>query len=329
MKSLKFAAVSIMASSFLALAACGGGENSNGNNNSEPKTEEQGEKKLSGEIMIDGSSTVGPIGEVVAEEFNAEHPDVQAPIGVSGTGGGFERFAAGETDISQASRPIKDEEKEALEKAGIEFTEFKVANDGLSVVVNKENDWVKEMTVDQLQQMWSDGGAKMWSDIDPSWPKEEIKFYSPGTDSGTYDYFTEAILEANDKENEMTKAATLSEDDNVLVKGVQNDKNAIGYFGYAYYVNNKDSFKVVPVVNEEGKAVEPSDATVEDGSYNPLSRPLYIYVKNDSMKEKEEVKEFVRFYLENASAMAPEAGYVSLPQDETDAAMKAFEEATK
>ncbi|MGD6815457.1 PstS family phosphate ABC transporter substrate-binding protein [Metabacillus sp. 84] len=332
MKSLKFMAVSIMASSFLALAACGGGEGTNGgsgSSSSEKPAEESAEKKLSGEIAIDGSSTVAPIGEVVSEEFNAEHPDVKAPIGVSGTGGGFERFIKGETDISQASRPIKDEEKKALEDAGIEYTEFKVANDGLSVVVNQENDWVNELTVDQLQQMWSEGGAKMWSDIDPSWPEEEIKFYSPGTDSGTFDYFTEVILEANDKENEITTAATLSEDDNVLVKGVQNDKNAIGYFGYAYYLENKDTFKVVPIVNEEGEAVEPTDETVEDGSYNPLSRPLFIYVKNESLTEKEEVKEFVKFYLEQASTLASQVGYVSLPQEETDAAMEAFEEATK
>ncbi|KZZ86329.1 PstS family phosphate ABC transporter substrate-binding protein [Bacillus sp. SJS] len=327
MKSLKFMAVTIMASSVLALAACG----NSGDTAKEGEKTEQTDKKLSGEIAIDGSSTVAPIGEAVSEEFSAENPDVKAPIGVSGTGGGFERFVAGETDISQASRPIKDEEAKAAKDAGIEYTEFKIANDGLSVVVSKENDFVKELTVDQLQAMWTENGkAEKWSDIDPSWPKEEIKFYSPGTDSGTYDYFTEAILEANDKKgNPMTKSATLSEDDNVLVKGVQNDKNAIGYFGFSYYYENKDTMRAVPVVNEEGKAVEPNHDTIEDGSYNPLSRPLYIYVSNKSLQEKEQVKEFVKFYLENAATLSEEVGYVKLPEDEAKEQMTKFEEATK
>ncbi|MCM3596237.1 PstS family phosphate ABC transporter substrate-binding protein [Metabacillus idriensis] len=311
MKSFKFLAMTIMISSLLAFAAaCGNGESKEGNGSEAGTSEEAAQ--LEGEVGIDGSSTVAPIGEAVSEEFAMDNKDVKAPIGVSGTGGGFEKFVAGETDISQASRPIKDEEAQAAKEAGIEYTELQVAFDGLSVVVNKENDFIKELTVEDLKKIWvEDGKEKKWSDINPKWPDETIKLFSPGTDSGTYDYFNEVILE----DEAVAKQATLSEDDNVLVKGVQSDKTAMGFFGYAYYLENKDTLKVVPIVNEEGKAVEPTNETVESGDYNPLSRPLYIYVNNAAMKEKPQVAEYVKFYMENAGALAEEVGYVSLPED--------------
>ncbi|WP_338789071.1 PstS family phosphate ABC transporter substrate-binding protein [Metabacillus sp. FJAT-53654] len=328
MKSFKFLAMSIMLSSLLAFAAaCGNGEDAatgeNGTEDTE-QTKESGEEsaELEGEIGIDGSSTVAPIGEAVSEEFSMDHPKVQAPIGISGTGGGFEKFTAGETDISEASRPIKDEEKTAAADNGIEFTEFQVAYDGLSVVVNKENDFIDKLTVEDLKKLWvEDGSVKKWSDINADWPEEEVKFFSPGADSGTYDYFNEVILE----DAAIVKSATLSEDDNTLVKGVTGDTNAIGYFGYAYYLENKDNLKVVPIVNEAGEAIEPTNETVESGEYNPLSRPLYIYVNNASIKDKEHVAEYVKFYLENAGALAEEVGYVSLPEEEYTTQLETLE----
>ncbi|KKI88603.1 phosphate-binding protein [Bacillus sp. SA1-12] len=314
MKSFKFLALSIILSSLVAFAAaCGNGEDAATGENGNTETAEQESAELEGEIGIDGSSTVAPIGEAVSEEFSIDNPKVQAPIGVSGTGGGFEKFTVGEIDIAEASRPIKDEEKQAAADNGVEFTEFKVAFDGLSVVVNKENDFVDKLSVEDLKKLWlEDGTTKKWSDINPDWPAEEIKFFSPGADSGTYDYFDEVILE----EQPIVKNATLSEDDNTLVKGVTGDKNSIGYFGYAYYLENKDNLKIVPIVNEAGEAVEPTNETVESGDYNPLSRPLFIYVNNASIKEDGPVYEYVKFYLENAGALAEEVGYVSLPEEE-------------
>ncbi|APH04373.1 PstS family phosphate ABC transporter substrate-binding protein [Bacillus weihaiensis] len=332
MKNFKFLALSIMISSLLAFATACGNEAEEGATEgttteettegatSEETSEEAAE--LEGEVAIDGSSTVAPIGEAVSEEFAGVHPKVQAPIGVSGTGGGFEKFIAKETDISEASRPIKEEEKTAAEEAGIEFTEFKVAFDGLSVVVNKENDFLDQLTVEDLKKLWiEDGNVKKWSDINPDWPAEEVKFFSPGTDSGTYDYFNEVILE----DEQIVKSAQLSEDDNTLVKGVTGDKNGIGYFGYAYYLENKDNLKVVPIVNEAGEAVEPTNETVESGDYNPLSRPLFIYVNNASIKDKEHVYEYVKFYLENAAELATEVGYVSLPEEEYTTQLETLE----
>ncbi|MGM7721114.1 PstS family phosphate ABC transporter substrate-binding protein [uncultured Metabacillus sp.] len=315
MKSFKFLALSIILSSLVAFAAaCGNGDDAaSGETETNETAGEDSAAQLEGEIGIDGSSTVAPIGEAISEEFSIDNPNVQAPIGVSGTGGGFEKFTVGETDISQASRPIKEEEKQAAADNGIEFTEFKVAFDGLSIVVNKENDFVDQLTVEDLKKLWvEDGKTKKWSDINPEWPAEEVKFFSPGADSGTYDYFNEVILE----DAPIVKAATLSEDDNTLVKGVTGDTNAIGYFGYAYYLENKDNLKVVPIVNEAGEAVEPTNESVESGEYNPLSRPLYIYVNNASIKEDGPVYEYVKFYLENAGALAEEVGYVSLPEEE-------------
>lgn len=323
MKSFKFLALLIVLSSLLAFAAaCGNGETEEGTTGETTTEATEEAAELEGEVAIDGSSTVAPIGEAVSEEFSAEHSAVQAPIGISGTGGGFKRFTVGETDISQASRPIKDEEKALAAENGIELTEFKVAFDGLSVVVNKENDFVDKLSVEDLKKLWvEDGTAKKWSDINPDWPAEEVKFFSPGTDSGTYDYFNEVILE----DEQIVKSAQLSEDDNTLVKGVTGDKNSLGYFGYAYYLENKDNLKIVPIVNEAGEAVEPTNETVESGEYNPLSRPLFIYVNNASLKEKAQVYEYVKFYLENAGALAEEVGYVSLPEEEYTTQLETLE----
>ncbi|PLR85939.1 phosphate-binding protein [Bacillus canaveralius] len=319
MKKFKFLALSAVMSTLLAVtAACGNGtEGDNENTDSGTGTENA---QLSGDINIDGSSTVYPIMEAVAEEYQMEQPDVKVSVGFSGTGGGFEKFIAGQTDMANASRPIKDEEKAQLEEKGIEFTEFKLANDGLSVVVNPDNDWVDNLTVEELKKMWvNDGTTKKWSDIREGWPEEEIKFYSPGTDSGTYDYWNEVILE----DEEMVQGATQSEDDNVLVQGVGNDKNAIGFFGYAYYVENKDSLKVVPIDNGEGP-VEPTNETVESGEYAPLSRPLFTYVSNEAVKE-EHVYDYMTYLLENAGALSEDVGYVSLPEEDYTAGLETLE----
>lgn len=312
MTSLKKLALSVMMGGVLVFTAACGQEETTGSD-----TES---KQLSGEINIDGSSTVYPIMEAVAEEYLAVQPDVKVSVGLSGTGGGFKAFIAGETDMSNASRPIKDEESAQLEEKGIDFTEFKLAYDGLSVVVNKDNTWVDHLTVDELKKIWiEDGSVKKWSDIRADWPAEEIKFYSPGTDSGTFDYFNEVILE----DQPIAQNATLSEDDNVLVQGVTGDKNAIGYFGYAYYLENKDNLKVVPIDGGTGP-VEPNNETIESGEYSPLSRPLFTYVKNESLK-KEEVYDYTNFLIENAADLAEEVGYVRLPEEEYTSALETLE----
>ena len=304
--------MSAVIGSTVALAACGGGQGSGAGGSAE---------QLKGNVAIDGSSTVYPIMEAVGEEYMATQPGVQVSVGLSGTGGGFEKFTKGETDLSNASRPIKDEEKKAAEEGGVDFQEFELAYDGLSVVVNKENDWVDHLTVEELEKMWvNDGKAKKWSDIREGWPDEEIKFYSPGHDSGTFDYFDEVILDGK----EITESATLSEDDNVLVNGVTGDKNAIGYFGYAYYSENKDKLKVVPIDGGNGP-VEPTKETVMSGEYAPLSRPLYTYASVGALKDKEQVYDYVKFTLENAGELAEEVGYVSLKDEEYDEQLKTLE----
>jgi phosphate transport system substrate-binding protein len=277
-------------------------------------------KQLSGEVKIDGSSTVYPIMEAVAEEYQMVQPDVRVSVGLSGTGGGFKAFIAGETDMSNASRPIKDEEKAQLDEKGIEFTEIKLAFDGLSVLVNKENTWVDHLTVDELKKLWiEDGSDRKWSDIREGWPEEEIKFYSPGTDSGTFDYFNEVVLE----DQPIVQSATLSEDDNILVQGISGEKNGIGYMGFAYYLENKDNLKIVPIDGGTGP-VEPTNETIESGEYAPLSRPLFTYVKNESVKN-EEVYDYVKFVIENAADLSEEVGYVRLPQEEYDKDLDALE----
>ncbi|SOC36254.1 PstS family phosphate ABC transporter substrate-binding protein [Ureibacillus acetophenoni] len=324
MKKWKYLTMTAVVGSALFLAACGSNEetgdketetNTATNTGSETTNEEAA--LLTGSVSGDGSSTVAPITEALVEIYFDEQPEVKVSAGVSGTGGGFEKFIAGETDFSNASRPIKDEEKAALEEAGIDYTEFKIANDGLTVVVNPENTWATDLTVEQLKEIWiEDGTDKKWSDIDPSWPAEEIVYYSPGTDSGTYDYFDEVILDGEDLES----SAQLSEDDNVLVQGVAGDKNAIGFFGYAYYLENTDKLTAVKV-----NGVEPNNETIETNEYSPLSRPLFVYVNNAKVKENEAFYNFMEFTLNNAGDMAEEVGYVRLPDEMYQEGLKTLE----
>lgn len=320
MKKWQYLTSTALLGSAILLGACGGEENNDETSTAAQTNTEQaetGSAQLTGNVVGDGSSTVAPITEALVEKYAAVQKDVRVAVGVSGTGGGFEKFINGETDFSNASRPIKDTEVEELKSAGVEFTEFELAYDGLSVVVHPENTWAKDLTVDQLKQIWvEDGSTKKWSDIDPSWPDEEIVFYSPGSDSGTYDYFDEIILDGED----IVKSATLSEDDNVLVQGVTADKNAIGYFGYAYYLENKDKLQVVTV-----DGVEPTNETIESGEYSPLSRPLFVYVKNSAVKDNEATYDFMKFTLENAGEMAEAVGYVSLPDEKYEEALKELE----
>lgn len=265
-------------------------------------------------VKVDGSSTVYPITEAVAEEFQkAKKNAVKVTVGISGTGGGFKRFCRGETDISDASRPILRKEMDICKAAGIKYFELPIAYDALTVVVNPKNNWAGTMTVAELKKMWepgAKGNVTMWSDVKPGWPASNIKLFGPGADSGTFDYFTEAV---NGKSKASRPDYTASEDDNVLVTGVSRDKYAIGYFGYAYYVANQKKLKAVAIVNKDGKAVLPSKAAVEDGSYNPLARPIFIYV-NAASYDKPEVKEFVDFYLTHGGKLASEVKYVALPK---------------
>ena len=270
---------------------------------------------IEGEIQVDGSSTVFPITEAMAEEFGIlTDRGVRVTVGVSGTGGGFKRFCAGETDISDASRPIKDSEVELCTEAGIEFVEVPVAFDGLTVVINPDNDWVDFLTVDELNHIFRpDDYAISWADVRDGFPDLEIALYAPGADSGTFDYFTEAIN--GDGGVHRSDNTTFSEDDNVLVQGVASDRGGVGYFGFSYYANNADALKAVPVVNDAGDKVTPSSETINDGSYNPLSRPLFIYVSVESL-EREEVAAFVEYFLTDGTWLVdtPEVGYVQLPQ---------------
>lgn len=264
---------------------------------------------LSGTIVADGSSTVGPITEAVAEEFAAVAPGVQLEVSISGTGGGFERFCNGETDIQNASREIKDSEADLCAENGVEWYEFEVAYDGIAIVVNPSNDFVECLTVDQLKMMWQpEGTATNWNQIDPSFPDKPIVLYGPGTASGTFDYFTAQIV---GEEGSSTTNYLPSEDDNQLVEGVAGDENALGYFGLAYYEQNMDRLKLVQVDGGNG-CVEPTAESVQDLTYAPLSRPLYLYVKAESLA-RPEVQEFVKFYIASASELVADVGYVASP----------------
>lgn len=269
----------------------------------------------SGEIKIDGSSTVYPLSEAVAEEYRAVESNVRVTVGESGTGGGFKKFSRGDIDINDASRPITKEEIELCKEGGVEFIELPVAYDGLAVVVNKENNFVDYLTVAELKKLWepaAQGKIKTWNQIRPSFPNQPINLYGGGTASGTYDYFTEAIV---GKAKSSRGDYNASEDDNVLVKGVSSDKNALGYFGLAYYENNADKLKLVPINDEDDSngagGIIPSQETVSNGTYAPLSRPEFIYV-NAKSADRPEVKSFITFYLENAPQLSKEIGYVPL-----------------
>jgi len=268
-----------------------------------------GSKALQGAVRMDGSSTVFPISEAVAEEYLAVQPRVRVTVGVSGTGGGFKKFINKEIDINAASRPIKDSEIQRAQEAGISFIELPIAFDGLSVVVNPKNDWVDHLTVSELNRIWQpDSVVKTWKDVRAEWPDEVIKLYGPGTDSGTFDYFTGTI---NGKEQASRADFTASEDDNVLVQGLAGDRYSLGYFGYAYYKENKNKLRVVPIDGGTGP-VEPTEITINNGSYAPLSRPIYIYLNAASL-DKPEVADFVDFYINNAGILASEVGYINLP----------------
>lgn len=266
---------------------------------------------LSGTIVADGSSTVGPITEAVAEEFAAIASDVQVEVSISGTGGGFERFCNGETDVQDASRAIKDEEAAKCAENGVDFYVFEVAYDGIAIVVNPENDFVDCLTVDQLKMMWQpENPATNWNQIDPSFPDQPISLYGPGTSSGTFDYFTAQIV---GEEGSSNVDYMPSEDDNQLVEGVAGDENALGYFGLAYYEQNADRLKLVSVDSGNG-CVEPSSETVQDLSYSPLSRPLFVYVNAASL-QRPEVQEFMKFYLASAFELVADVGYVDSPTE--------------
>lgn len=268
--------------------------------------------QLEGEVSIDGSSTVFPITEAVADAFREKFPKVNVTVGVSGTGGGFKRFTKGETDISNASRPIKGEEFEQCNASKTAFIEVPVAYDGLSVVVNPGNDWAKELTVDDLKKIFleADDQPKNWSEIKEGYPDVPLKIYAPGTASGTFDYFKEVV--ASEEGASIRSDMSVSEDDNVLVTGVAGEKGAIGFFGCAYLFENADKVKAVPIVNKAGETTMPTPETIESGDYNPLSRPLFIYVNNDSLR-RPEMKQFVDFYLANAPELSAKVGYVALP----------------
>ena len=291
------------------LAACGGGGSSQTGGTSAQV------------ITIDGSSTVFPITEAVAEDFQAANRGTRVTVGTSGTGGGFQKFCRNETDISNASRPIKSTEAEACAKAGIDFIELPIAYDGIAIVVNPKNTWATSMTVAELKKLWepaAQGKVTRWSQIRPGWPDQEVHLFGAGVDSGTFDYFTEAVV---GKEAASRGDYTSSEDDNVIVQGVSGDVNALGYFGYAYYEQNKDKLKVVPIDDQDEKngtgAIAPSPDTVSNGTYRPLSRPVFIYPKVKAL-ERAEVKQFVDFYLDKGSALARDVGYIALPQREHD-----------
>ena len=266
-------------------------------------------------IKIDGSSTVYPITEAVAEEFQTSKKNaIQVTVGISGTGGGFKKFCRDEIDIANASRPISEKEIEACKSAGIQYIEMPVAFDALTIVVNPNNTFFKNITtVDELKAMWeptAQDKVMRWNQINPAWPDAPIKLYGPGADSGTFEYFTDAVV---GKAKSSRGDYTASEDDNVLVQGVSRDPNALGYFGYAYYAENKSRLKALAIVNPKTNAVvEPSNATVMDGTYQPLSRPIFIYIKAASL-DKPEVKEFIDFYMKNATQLTQEVKYVPLP----------------
>lgn len=310
----------LIAIGLVAFAACGGGDNGDGSPDGSPPASEpaggDGEidyGSLSGSLRVDGSSTVFPISEAVAEEFSAVS-DVRVNVGFSGTGGGFERFCRGEIEVSDASRPIKQDEIDACAGDGInDITELQVAIDALTVVANPNNDFLECLTVQQLHDIFT-GTANRWSDIDPSFPDDEIVRFFPGTDSGTFDYFVEAVIEGVDENATHTGDGTASEDDNVLAQGVEGDENGLGYFGFAYFQEAGQQLKAIAIDGGEG-CVEPSLEAALDGSYQPLSRPLFIYTRESFLRDQPEILGFIKFYIDNANALSEEVGYVPLPDD--------------
>lgn len=311
--------------SALIFSGCGGSKDSKSGVNSDTEN-------IIGDIKIDGSSTVYPISEAVAEEFKVGYPNVKVTIGLSGTGGGFKKFGRGETDINDASRSITHKEDSLCKASNITSLEMKVAFDGMAVVVNPQNTWVNDITVAELKKIWepeAQGKIKFWNQIRAEWPKEEIHLFGAGVESGTYDYFTEAIV---GKSHSSRGDYTASEDDNVLVQGISTDKLALGFFGIAYFEENKDKLKVIPVDDQNdanGKGpILPSIETVKNKTYSPLGRPLFIYVNSTAAKRKE-VQTFVDFYLTNGGALSQEVGYISMTDEEYKAEKSKFDEFVK
>jgi phosphate transport system substrate-binding protein len=293
--------------SLTTLVGCGGKDSAQ-NTSGKPATQQSEKTSLQGTITVDGSSTVFPITEAVGEEFRKMNSDVKVTVGLSGTGGGFKKFIAKEIDINDASRPIKDSEKKAAEASKVGYKEVAVAYDGLSIVVNPKNTFVNHLTVDELNKIWNkDSKVKTWKDVRAEWPNEPIKLYGPGADSGTFDYFTEEI---NGETGNIRADYTASE---------AGDEYSLGFFGYAYYVENKDKIKVVPVDGGKGP-ITPSPETIENGTYAPLSRPLFLYVSDESLT-RPEVKEFLSFYLKEGKEVIPDVGYIKLPQAKYDEAL--------
>ncbi|MGD8427647.1 MAG: PstS family phosphate ABC transporter substrate-binding protein [Balneolaceae bacterium] len=300
----KYLAILFLLSGFV-ITSCGSGKSEN---------------KLSGEVKIDGSSTVYPITEAVAEEYRKVQPDVRVTAGSSGSGAGFKKFARGETDISDASRAITEEEVKLCHENGINFKELTVALDGISIVVNPENDWMDHVTPEELKKIWSpESDVKKWSDIRDGWPDQEIHLFGPNTAHGTYDFFTEAIMGESGASRADYNAVS---DYNVAVQGISTDKYALGYFGLAYYEENKDKLKLIGVDSGNGP-VDPSLETVKNGTYKPLSRSLYIYIAESAAK-RPEVQSFVEFYLDNAASLSKAVGYVPLPDKEYKAQKSEF-----
>jgi phosphate transport system substrate-binding protein len=284
-----------------------------------------GEEALTGRVRADGSSTLAPFVSLAAERFRKKNPDVRVSVGVAGTGGGFERFCRGETDLSNASRPIEDEERAVCEKKRIAFIELQVANDGLSVVVSRDNDWAECLTVDQLKRIWQpNSNVESWRDVDGSFPDEELALAGPGTDSGTFDYFTEAIV---GEEGASRADYTATEDDNVIVTAVGGDKGGLGYVGLSYFELNNDRLRAVAIDGGDG-CVTPSAETVQKGEYKPLSRPLFIYVNRERLEEKLELDAFLEFILDNQRKIAKGALFVPLTQEQLSRSRTALQGAS-
>ena len=313
----------VLAAGLVALAATACGRSDSNSSGTSAGTGTGG--NLSGRIEADGSSTVGPFVTAAAEDFQAQNPGVQVTVGISGTGGGFERFCAGETDLSDASRPIKDDEEVPVcQKNGIEYTEFQVANDGIAVVTNKENDWATCLTVEQLTKIWGpDSKVDNWNQVDPSFPDQKLTLAGPGTDSGTFDFFTGVI---NGEEDASRTDYQATEDDNVTVQAVSGDKGGLGYFGLSYFEQNQDKLNDVEVDGGSG-CVAPTSETVQDGSYTPLSRPLFVYVKNTSL-QKPEVAAFMKYILDNQAQIAQKALFVPMTDEQAQKAESDYAAAT-
>jgi phosphate transport system substrate-binding protein len=293
----------------VALLAAGCGRD---DSNSSGTTTSAGGSDLSGRIEADGSSTVGPYTTAAAERFQRKNSGVQVTVGVSGTGGGFERFCRGETDLSNASRPIKDEEAAACKAKGVEYVEFQVANDALTVVVNEDNDWAKCLTTEQLAKIWGPSSkVNNWNQVDASFPDEKLSLFGPGTDSGTFDYFTGEI---NGEEGASRSDYNASEDDNTTVTGVAGEKGGLGYFGFSYFEENQDKLNAVEIDGGDG-CVAPSVTAAQDGTYKPLSRPLFIYVKKDALT-RPEVAAFMQYVLDNETAIAEASQFVPLTDEQ-------------